>query len=103
MQVKIERLDHQGRGIAKVNNITTFIPNTLVDEEVEIEIIENRKKYNVGKVIKYIKTSDLRINPICPYYDKCGGCDLMHMNYQNQLKFKQNKIINIIERYTSID
>lgn len=102
MQVKIERLDHQGRGIAKVNNITTFIPNTLVNEEVEIEIIESRKKYNVGKVIKYIKTSDLRINPICPYYDKCGGCDLMHMAYQEQLKFKENKIKNIISRFTDI-
>lgn len=103
MEVKIERLDHQGRGIAKVDGITTFVINALVDEIVDIEIIQKKKKFNTAVVKKYIKTSPDRIDAICPYFKMCGGCDLMHMNYQNQLKFKQNKIVNIIERYTSID
>lgn len=103
MEVKIERLDHQGRGIAKINGITTFIPNALVDEIVDVEVIEQKKKFNIGKVTKYITLSPERIEPICPYYKNCGGCDLMHMSYQNQLKFKQDKVINIMERYASID
>lgn len=103
MQVKIERLDHQGRGISKVNGITTFIPNSLPGEEVDIEIIQNKKNYKIGTIKKYVKKSDLRINPICPHYDKCGGCDLQHMNYLNQLKFKYEKVKNIISRFTSID
>lgn len=103
MEVKIERLDHQGRGIAKVDGITTFVINALVDEIVDIEIIQKKKKFNTAVVKKYIKTSPDRIDAICPYFKMCGGCDLMHMNYKNQLNFKQNKIINIIERYTSID
>ena len=103
MEVKIDRLDHQGRGITKVDGITTFVINALVDEIVDIEIIQKKKKFNIAKVKKYIKLSKDRIEPICPYFEKCGGCDLMHINYQNQLKFKKDKIINIIERYTSID
>ena len=103
MIVKIDRLDHQGRGIAKVNNITTFIPNALVDEIVDINIIETKKNYNIGKVNKYIEISKDRIEPICKYFNLCGGCDLMHMSYENQLLFKENKIKNIIERYTNID
>ena len=103
MEVKIERLDHQGRGIAKVDGITTFVINALVDEIVDIEIIQKKKKFNTAVVKKYIKTSPDRIDALCPYFKMCGGCDLMHMNYKNQLNFKQNKIINIIERYTSID
>ena len=103
MEVKIDRLDHQGRGIAKVDGITTFVINALVDEIVDIEIIQKKKKFNIAKVKKYIKLSKDRIEPICPHFEKCGGCDLMHINYQNQLKFKKDKIINIIERYTSID
>lgn len=103
MEVKIDRLDHQGRGIAKVDGITTFVINALVDEIVDIEIIQKKKKFNIAKVKKYIKLSKDRIVPICPHFEKCGGCDLMHINYQNQLKFKKDKIINIIERYTSID
>lgn len=103
MIVKIDRLDHQGRGIAKVNNITTFIPNSLVDEIVDISIVEQRKKYNIGKINKYIEKSKDRVEPICKYFTKCGGCDLMHMSYSNQLLFKENKVKNIIERYTNID
>lgn len=103
MKVQIERLDHQGRGIAKVEGITTFIPNALIGEIVEIEIIQKKKKYNIGKVVKYIEQSPKRVKPICPYFEKCGGCDLMHMSYPEQLQFKKNKIENIIERYTSLD
>lgn len=102
-EVKIERLDHQGRGICKVNNVITFVPNALIDEVVCIKLTEKRKKYNVGKVIKYIKTSSLRANPICPYYELCGGCDLMHLSYIEQLKYKQDKIKNIFFKYTNID
>lgn len=102
-EVKIERLDHQGRGICKVNDRITFVPNTLIDEIVQIELIEKKKKYNVGRVIKYIKKSNLRVNPICPYYELCGGCDLMHLSYEEQLKYKQDKIKNIFSKYTDID
>lgn len=103
MEVKIDRLDHQGRGIAKVDGITTFISNALVDEIVDIELIQKKKKFNIGRVKKYITLSPDRVEPICPYFKLCGGCDLMHISYQNGLKFKQDKIINIIEKYTSID
>lgn len=103
MEVKIDRLDHQGRGIAKVDGITTFITDALVDEIVDIEITQKKKKFNIGKVKKYIKLSKDRIEPICPYFKTCGGCDLMHINYQRELKFKKDKVINIIERYTSIN
>lgn len=103
MIVKIERLDHQGRGIAKLNNKTTFVPNALINEKVDIEIIESKKNYNIGKVIKHIEISKDRVKPKCKYYGICGGCDLMHISYENQLQFKENKIKNIIERYTKID
>ena len=103
MIVKIDRLDHQGRGIAKVNNVTTFIPNALINEVVDINIIEKKKKYNIGKVNRYVEKSNDRIEPVCKYFNLCGGCDLMHMSYNNQLLFKENKIKNIIERYTNIN
>lgn len=102
-EVKIERLDHQGRGICKVNDKITFVPNALIDEIVQIELIEKKKKYNVGRVINYIKKSNLRVNPICPYYELCGGCDLMHLSYEEQLNYKQDKIKNIFSKYTDID
>ena len=101
MEVKIDRLDHQGRGIAMMDKVT-FIPDALPGEIVDIEITESKSKYNVGKVKNYIQKSDMRIKPVCPYYHVCGGCDLMHISYDEEVKYKENKIKNIMQRYAGL-
>ncbi len=102
METKIDRLDHQGRGISLLDKVT-FIPNTLPGELVDIDIITSKSKYTIGKVNKYIKTSEDRIEPLCPYYNICGGCELMHLSYENELKYKENKIKDIMNRYAKLD
>lgn len=99
--IEILRLDHLGRGIGYIDKKVTFIPNTLPGEIVDIIITKEKKNYNEGVVKKYLKTSANRIKPICPYYEQCGGCDLMHMSYDIQAKFKQNKIENIMHSLNS--
>ena len=99
MKTVIERLDHQGRGIAYYNGKVTFIPYTLVGEEVIFEIVKEHKKYIEGKLIEIIKKSDLRVKPDCKYFTMCGGCDLLHMSYQDELKYKQDKVTDIVKRY----
>ena len=98
-KVIIERMDHQGRGIGKINNLVIFIPNTLIGEEVKIKIEKERKHYLEGEALEFIKTSDKRINPKCPYFEKCGGCNLMHMNLEDQLEYKNEMIKDIFKRY----
>ena len=102
MIVKVLKMDHQGRGIAKVNDKTVFIYNALPDEVVDIRVIKENKKIMEAVVLKYIETSKKRINPICPYYLECGGCDLMHINYNEELEYKENKIRQIIEKFTTL-
>ena len=101
--VKIEKLDHFGRGIAKVNNMPIFVENSLVDEEVEAIITKEKKNYMEGVVIDYIKKSPLRVKSNCPYYDKCGGCDLLHLSYIEQLKYKENKVKEIIKKFSGLE
>ncbi|MDD2377409.1 MAG: 23S rRNA (uracil(1939)-C(5))-methyltransferase RlmD [Bacilli bacterium] len=103
MEIKIINLDHQGRGIGKINNKVVFIPNALIGEIVEIEIVKEKKKYLEGKVINYIKKSDDRISPKCPYFNKCGGCDLLHLSYPMQCQFKENKIRDITKKFIGSD
>lgn len=99
--LEIIRLDHQGRGIGTINNKVIFIPNTIPGEIIEYKITNEKKNYLEGKVTKYTKKSKDRINPQCPYYNICGGCQLMHMPYEKQLKYKQNTIENILSKYTN--
>lgn len=101
--VRIEKLDHFGRGIAKVNNMPIFVENSLIDEEVEVLITKEKKNYMEGVVIDYIKKSPLRVESNCPYYDKCGGCDLLHLSYIEQLKYKENKVKEIIKKFSGLE
>ena len=97
--IKIESLDHNGRGIAKINNKVVFVENALPGEIVEIKIINEKKHFYEAEVIRYIEKSNDRIESICPYYNECGGCNLLHISYKKQLEFKQNKLQNIIDKY----
>lgn len=96
MEVKILKLDHLGNGIAKNEGKVIFIKRSLIDEVVDVKVIEDKKNYQVG-IINDIKVdSKNRINVICPYYDKCGGCDFLHTNKEIEIDFKKNKGIDLI-------
>ncbi len=103
MEVEIIRLDNEGRGICYVNNIITFVSNALPKEVVKIKLIKQTKKYNIGKVLKYLKTSPERQSHFCPYYGKCGGCDLEHLTYEKSCEFKKTNLETILKKYAMID
>lgn len=100
-QVTIIDMDHQGRGISKVNNKVVFIPNTLIGEIVNIKITNSKKNYDEAEVINFLKKSEKRIEPKCSY--DCGGCDLLHLSYDDQIRYKQNKVEEIIKKFTGLD
>lgn len=99
----ITSLDHYGRGIGKYYNKTVFVENSLPNEEVEIKITNNKKNYCEAIVNKYIVLSENRVKPKCPYFELCGGCNIMHMDYNDQLEFKKNKIIEVMKKFALID
>lgn len=103
MQYKIEKLDNFGRGISHINNKIVFISNALEDEVIDATTTYSNKKFDEAKVNEIIEVSRMRIKPICPYFDICGGCNLLHMNYDDQLKFKYNKVKDIIFKYLKED
>ena len=96
---EIEKLDHYGRGIARDNGIPVFIENSLPNEKVEVDIINQKKKYLEGKAVKILNKSSDRIEPPCPYYSECGGCNVMHIDYQKQLEFKENKVREVLKKF----
>lgn len=103
MRVKIEKLDNFGRGIAYVNGRIIFIDNALPDEEVDIVITKENKKYLEGKVTKYLKLSPNRTEALCPYYSICGGCHLQHLSIALENAFKEEKIKSILKKFASTE
>jgi len=102
MKVEIEKLDNLGQGIAHINDKVVFIKNGLPNEKVDIEIIDDKKKYQKAKINKIIKKSNERQDNICPYHKNCGGCNLGHLNYENALKYKSEKLKEIILKNTNV-
>ena len=92
-----------GKGIIKDNNEVIFVDNVLIDEEVKVRVLRKEKTYYIGEVIKYYNYSKNRVEPSCPNFSICGGCHLLHMNYDEQLRFKENHVQNCIKRIGGID
>lgn len=94
----VENLDYLGRGIGRENGKVFFIENALPDEEVNFKIIKDKKKFAEGITTELIKKSPLRIKPLCPYFENCGGCVLQHLDNTEQLKFKEQIFLNMFAR-----
>ena len=101
--VKIVRLNNEGEGVAIFDGLVIFVPGTLIDEEVKIRITDMKKNYAKGEIVKILIPSNKRRIPVCPFYEKCGSCNLMHMDYEEQLEFKRTKVIGIFKKISNID
>ena len=103
MKTEVLKLDNFGRGITYINDKICFIENALPNEVVEIEIIKETSKYLEAKVINYIEKSPLRIEGECPYSNICGGCNLNHICFNEENKFKLDKVKSILNKYGNVD
>lgn len=101
--LKIERLGANGEGVAHFNGAVVFVPFALVGEEVLVHIISAKKTFYVAKVLKVLTPSTERVQAPCPYFGKCGGCDLQHMTYQKQLEYKTNMVKETFKKVSGID
>ena len=98
MKIDIEKLDDLGRGIGYIDGKITFVPNTVPGDIVNINIIKEHKKYNEATIDNFIKYSEDRVKPPCPYFTKCGGCTLQNLSYENTINYKLNKVKNIFNK-----
>ena len=103
MSYKISRLDDFGRGITLVDGKVCFVNDALIDEEIELSITSEKTKYLEAVKTKLVKKSNKRIKTKCHYYNLCGGCNVSHMSYEDELEFKKDKVERILKKYAKID
>ena len=91
-------MSENGEGIGHFEGNTLFIKDTIVGDEVEGKVIKVKKNYGYGKALNILTPSPERVTPPCPVAAPCGGCQLQAMSYEGQLRFKENKVRNHLER-----
>ena len=95
-QVKIIDDGYQGEGIAKIDNFPIFIQGAIKGEEVKIKILKVQSSFAYGKIIEIIKQVKNRVESECKVYNKCGGCNLRHIDYEYTLKIKKAIVQNCL-------
>ena len=91
--VEIEKLSHEGRGVARVNGKTVFIHGALPGEQVLFEYRQHHRRFDEGVVVDVRRASPNRVAPKCPHYDICGGCSLQHLAVDEQIRLKQELLL----------
>ena len=100
--IVLEDITHSGEGVGRVDNMIVFVDGGVPGDTVEIEITAIKKTYMTGKILKLIIPSGKRQEPPCPYFGRCGGCQLLQVQYDAQLAIKHKIVTDALERIGGI-
>lgn len=89
---EIESYSAEGFGVCRIDGRAVFVPKTIKGEKCEIKILKSTKTAVYARAERILSPSPYRINADCPHFGKCGGCDTMHMSYEEELRFKLDKV-----------
>lgn len=90
-----------GEGIAKQDGFVVFVPFSIVGEKVKVRISYVKKNFATAVLEEVVQASPERVNPSCNRFSRCGGCDMLHMAYSEQLKLKKRAVQNTFAKNTS--
>lgn len=96
IEIEIEALTNFGESVGHYDNKPVFVPYAIPKEAVQIEIVKEKAKFLRGRIKNILSASPHRITPICPLFQKCGGCSFQHIAYEHQLKLKKKFITDLL-------
>jgi 23S rRNA (uracil1939-C5)-methyltransferase len=97
-QVNIDSMAYKGYGVGRVDGKVIFVPYSLKDEKVWVEIVEDKKNYSMGSLREILEPSPWRIKPSCPYFGVCGGCQWQHIDYALHGELKKEILKDVLGR-----
>jgi 23S rRNA (uracil1939-C5)-methyltransferase len=107
--LKIEKLIYGGDGLARLpaddrgSGKSVFVPFVLEDEEAVVALIEQKPGFARGRIEQVIQSSAHRVQPLCPYFQRCGGCHYQHSTYAHQLEIKTAVLRETLKRTAKLD
>ncbi|WP_425452435.1 23S rRNA (uracil(1939)-C(5))-methyltransferase RlmD [Paenibacillus cellulosilyticus] len=96
--VDIIGLTHDGEGVGRANGFTLFVHGALPGEKARVLVMKVKKQYGYAKLLELIETSPDRVGAPCEIYKQCGGCQLQHMSYEAQLRWKRQHVVDNLVR-----
>jgi 23S rRNA (uracil1939-C5)-methyltransferase len=97
LEVNIEKLTYGGRGLARANGLAIFVQETVPGDEVRVRVSKRKKHHAEAWVMELIRPSPFRVKAPCPYSGFCGGCTWQYLDYEKQIFFKGEHVVEALE------
>jgi len=101
--VKIEKLAAEGKAIAKIEDKVLFVTNVIPGDVVDVQVTKKRKNFMEGHPVFFHEHSPLKQDAFCEHFGVCGGCKWQNLPYEEQLKFKQQEVVDNLERIGKVE
>ena len=103
LELDVKKIGINGEGIAYYNKKIVFIDNALPKEKVKVEIVEETDRFIKADLKEIVVKSPFRVEPKCDKFYECGGCNLQHIKYEEQLNIKRELVIEALEKYSGLN
>jgi len=93
----------EGKAVAKVNKRVLFVSFAAPGDVADVQVNNKRRGFYEGKIVKLIKSSNLRVEPRCSHFGLCGGCKWQHLDYESQKIFKEKQVKDSLDRIAKVN
>ena len=101
--VEITGVAAEGKALVRINDIVTFVPNCVPGDVVDLQITKKKHSFMEAKVLRVVKPSEVRCEARCKHFGVCGGCKWQILPYAEQLRYKQQQIVDNLTRIGKIE
>ena len=101
--VTISGVAAEGKSLARVDDMVVFVPFAVPGDVVDLQVKRKKHHYCEAEVIRFVKKSDLRVEPKCSHFGVCGGCKWQNLPYSEQLKAKQQQVEDQLRRIGKVE
>src|SRR5213594_242225 len=98
VELEIKDIAFGGKGVGRESGKAVFVPYTIEGETVSAEIVREKKQFAEAELVEVKQSSPDRVEPLCPYFGRCGGCAYQHISYEHQLAIKWRQVRDALQR-----
>src|SRR6266542_4102821 len=103
LAVTIDDLAFGGEGVGRVDGYVVFVRGGVPGDRLRVRLEQARSRFGRGIIEAIEEASPFRVEAPCPYFGRCGGCKLQHVDYQAQLSFKSKQVVDSLERIGGLE
>ncbi|MEM6910080.1 MAG: class I SAM-dependent RNA methyltransferase [Verrucomicrobiota bacterium] len=103
LEATIESLTNLAQGVARIDGWVVFVPFALPGERVRLRIFRNHKNHSEADLLEVLDPSPDRIDPRCPLFGTCGGCNYQHLAYETQLRWKRRQVEELLRHMVGLE